>query len=136
MKKAEYNNAYNKANYTGVSFRLSNSEEADLIRWIRNQENAKAYICSLVRADMAKQKKADQARKVKDARADQKKSFELMEAFYDSHYTISYSDSYEEALMACMNMNIASCVGPVIVVERGFDQDLNCYYGTIRECFA
>ena len=136
MKKAEYNNAYNKANYTGVSFRLSNSEEADLIRWIRSQENAKSYICTLVRADMAKQKKAEYNRMVKEARADQKKSFEIMEALYDDHFTIGYSDSYEEAMTACGNMTIASCVGPVIVVERGFDQDLNCYYGTIRECFA
>lgn len=136
MKKAEYNNAYNKANYTGVSFRLSNSEEADLIRWIRSQENAKSYICTLVRADMAKQKNAEYTRMVKYARADQKRSYEIMEAIYDDHYTIGYSDSYDEALMVCANKAFTSCIGPVILVERGYDQDLNCYYGTIRECLA
>ena len=57
MNKQEYNNQYNRSAYTGISFRLSNKSEQEVIDWIRSQENAKEYICSLIVKDMKRRKK-------------------------------------------------------------------------------
>lgn len=50
--KIAYNNAFNKENYKGISFRLSYSSESELIEWLDNFDNKKDYIISLIRKDM------------------------------------------------------------------------------------
>ena len=135
MNKQEYNNQYNRASYTGISFRLSNRTESDLIDWIRSQDNAKDYICSLVMKDMIKQKKHARLVRNLEAKANQVKDFEVMEDLpYHDHYSIKYTDSFIDALttVAHYSSDQHAQHGPLSIVERGYDKDLNCYYGVRR----
>jgi hypothetical protein len=58
-KKLEYNNTYNRNNYRSFSVRFNNKTETDIIEWLEKKEFVKAYLTSLIKADMeAEEKKA------------------------------------------------------------------------------
>ena len=131
MNKQEYNNSYNKNNYTGISFRLSNTNEKDLIRWLESQENTKGYIVSLIRADMDKRQK--QQRKLENAYHEMGRDlpYEVLEDLpYNDHHSVAYAGSLLEALKRLEEFTSSSDpMGRVSIIERDFDRDLNCAYG-------
>ena len=51
-KKLEYNNTYNRNNYSSFSVRFNNKSETDIIEWLEKKEFIKAYLTDLIRADM------------------------------------------------------------------------------------
>ena len=55
--KLEYNNTYNRNNYRSFSVRFNNKSETELIEWLEKQDSIKAYLTSLIQADMKKQAK-------------------------------------------------------------------------------
>lgn len=58
-KKLEYNNTYNRNNYRSFSVRFNNKTETEIIEWLEKKELVKAYLTSLIKADMeAEEKKA------------------------------------------------------------------------------
>lgn len=132
MNKQEYNNQYNRSAYTGISIRLSNRSEKDLIDWLKSRDDMKGYITSLVRKDMKKQLRYER-RRLNDLYGIQKeKTYEVIEGLpYFDHYSILYTDSIIEALTALAHYSSEKEAqhGPLAIIKRGYDADLNCYYG-------
>ena len=132
MNKQEYNNQYNRSSYTGISFRLNNRTEGELIDWIRSQDNAKDYICTLVLKDMKRKKKAEREMKNRENLFHQQLTWEVLEDLpYNDHYAVGYTSSFLEAVTILSHYS-ESHTGPLGIVERGYDHDLNCYYGVRR----
>ena len=132
MNKQEYNNQYNRAAYTGISFRLSNRAEGELIDWIRSQDNAKEYICSLIIRDMKRRKKAEREMRNRENLYNQQFTWEVLEDLpYNDHYAVGYTNSFLEAV-TILSHHSESQTGPLGIIERGYDYDLNCYYGIRR----
>lgn len=63
-KKLAYNNAYNRENYRSFSIRFGKDSEKKIIKWLEKQPSIKAYVTSLVQADMDAQKEAAKAKKI------------------------------------------------------------------------
>ena len=59
-KKLEYNNTYNRNNYRSFSVRFNNKTETDIIEWLEKKEFVKAYLTSLIKADMEAEKKKEE----------------------------------------------------------------------------
>ena len=57
-----YNNAYNKANYKGISIRLNAKTESDIIKWLA-EKDTKATIVQLIRKEMRLEKRRERERK-------------------------------------------------------------------------
>ena len=60
-----YNNAYNKANYKGISIRLNAKTEADIIDWLSGKDT-KACLVQLIRKEMRLEKRRERERMKKD----------------------------------------------------------------------
>lgn len=129
--KAKYNNEYNSKNYTGISIRLSNKEDADVIEFLRSSDlNTKALICKLVRTEMKRRqtKKGwhmnNGDRKIhKDYK---KYPFEVVELLaFNDRYTVGFASTYEAAqdlLFTYQQRNQEA--GPMAVYHRFYDPDL------------
>ena len=50
--RMKYNNEYNKEHYQTVSFRLSYDKESDVIEFLDNFKNRKAFFVALIRKEM------------------------------------------------------------------------------------
>ena len=75
-KKLEYNNTYNRNNYRSFSVRFNNKTETEIIEWLEKKEFVKAYLTSLIKADMeAEEKKATKkaAKKTAEKKTAEKK---------------------------------------------------------------
>lgn len=132
MNKQEYNNQYNRSAYTGISFRLSNRSEQELIDWIRSQDNVKDYICSLISKDMKRRKKQEREERNRQNLFNQQLTWEVLEDLpYNDHYAVGYTNSFLEAV-TILSHHSESHTGPLGIVERSYDNDLNCYYGVRR----
>lgn len=132
MNKQEYNIQYNRSAYTGISFRLSNRSEQELIDWIRSQDNAKEYICGLISKDMKRRKKQDREARNRQNLFNQQFTWEVLEDLpYNDHYAIGCTNSFLEAVTMVAHA-AESHTGPLGIVERGYDTDLNCHYGVRR----
>ena len=135
MNKMEYNNAYNKQNYTGISFRLNSRTESDLICWIRQQENTKEYICDLIRKDIKRQSKRIRQERNEANKANQALTYEVLEDLpFNDHYAAGYTDSIIEAMKILASYSHSKDCGPLSIVERGYDPDIKCRYG-IRKSY-
>lgn len=135
MNKQEYNNQYNRNAYTGISFRLSNRTESEMIDWIRSQDNAKEYICSLISKDMKRKKKAEREMRNRENLYNQQFTWEVLEDLpYNDHCSLIYTNSFMEAVSELYNyqQRVHPTLGPIGIIERGYDKELNCYYGVRR----
>lgn len=60
--RIKYNNAFNRANYKGISIRLNLKSEADIIDWL-SEKDTKATIVQLIRKEMRLEKRRERERK-------------------------------------------------------------------------
>lgn len=131
FNKTAYNNEYNAKNYTGISIRLSNTADADVIDFLRSSDlNTKALICKLVRTEM----KRRQTRKGwhmnngdrKIHKDYQKYPYEVVELLaYNDRYTVGFASSYEAAQDLLFNYQQRNQeAGPLAVYHRFYDPDL------------
>jgi len=130
--KIAYNNAYNAKNYTGISIRLHNTDDADVIDFLRSSDlNTKALICKLVRTEMKRRqtKKGwhmnNGDRKI---HADyQRYPFEIIEGLaYGDKYTVGFAATYEAAQDLVYNYQARNAeAGPLVIYHRFFDDHTN-----------
>lgn len=132
-KKQIYNNAYNKANYTGVSFRINNVTEKDIKEMLDMQENLKAYICKLIRGDIKRQKQLQ--RRVLLNPGDRqiykdinKYCFEVTEDLpFDNHYIVGFAEDIENAQILLGEFAARTPQhGKLRILFRWYDTDLKC----------
>lgn len=71
--KLQYNNNYNRTNYRSFSVRFSVNSEEDIISFLEKKDGVKAYIRSLIEADMKKNKGAKKSAKAVKKPASKKK---------------------------------------------------------------
>ena len=131
FNKTTYNNAYNKQNYIGVSFRINRTTEKDVADALKAVDNIKAYICKLIRADVKKkQRRAGWAmnRGDKKVHADFKRyPFEVVELLaFNDRYTVGFAEDLDaaHAMLAHYQARNQEC-GPLAVYHRFHDPDLN-----------
>lgn len=128
FNKTAYNNEYNAKNYTGISIRLSNTADADVIDFLRSSDlNTKALICKLVRTEM----KRRQTRKGwhmnngdRKIHSDYKRyPFEIIEGLaYGDKYTVGFAATYDAAQDLVYNYQARNAeAGPLAIYHRFFD---------------
>ena len=132
-KKQLYNNAYNKANYTGISFRINNTTEHDIKEMLDMQDNLKAYICKLIRGDIKRQKQMQ--RRVLLNNGDRKVyedidkyCFEVTEDLpFDNHYIVGFAEDIENAQILLGEFAARTPQhGKLRILFRWHDKELNC----------
>jgi len=133
-KRAAYNNAFNRDNYTGVSFRLNNRTEQDVIDVLKSAGSVKAYIVKLIRTDQ-RRRDARNGRVFNngDRRMHEnidKYPFEVVEFIRgNDRYTVGFADCIENAqAMLSTYASRQQNAGPLKIYERRQDPDLNCVY--------
>ena len=123
--KQKYNDAYNRANYTGISFRLSNSQDVDVLSALKRCDNLKAYICRLVREDLQKQRKLVFNPADRRLQMDyQKYPFEVLEDLpYGDRYSVGFAEDLDNALimMGEYSRRQKGC-GKLHVLHREYDE--------------
>ena len=126
--KSAYNNAYNAKNYTGISIRLSNKEDADVIEFLRSSDlNTKALICKLVRTEM-KRRQTKKGWHMNNGDRNIHKDyrrypFEVIEGLaYGDKYTVGFAASYEAAQDLLYNYQSRTPeAGPLAIYNRFYD---------------
>lgn len=130
-KKMIYNNAYNKANYTGISFRLNSTSDAEVLAMLKAQDNLKAYICKLVMADIRqKERKKGRVMNRGDRRIhDNIKTYpyEIIEELPNGdRYSVGFCDDMNNAvLMIAEYAARREVTGPLHILQRSYDPDLH-----------
>lgn len=131
-KKMAYNNAYNKTNYTGVSFRLNNTSDAEVLAMLKAQDNLKAYICTLVMADI-RQKERRKGRVMN--RGDRRihdniklYPYEIIEELPNGdRFSVGFCDDMNNAvLMIAEYAARVPVTGPLHILQRSYDPDMRC----------
>lgn len=131
-KKMIYNNAYNKANYTGISFRLNSTSDADVLAMLKAQDNLKAYICKLVMADIRqKERKKGRVMNRGDRRIHDNIKlypYEIIEELPNGdRYSVGFCDDMNNALLMVAEYAARRDVtGPLHILQRSYDHDLKC----------
>lgn len=129
VKKQRYNNAYNKANYTGVSFRLNSRTEQDVIDALKNVENMKEYLVKLIRADQKRRNtKAGRVFNNGDRKTHvnvSKYPFEVIEyPANNDRYTVGFADCFDNAqAMLATYASRQKNAGPLKILQRSVDVD-------------
>lgn len=132
--KAEYNKAYNKERYAGISFRINKETEKDIAEALKGQRNIKEYICKLIRADVKRQRRRkgwamnNGDRKI---HADvQRYPFEVIEFLANNdRYTIGFTQSLDAAeSMLAWYVSHNEDAGPVSIYCRKYDERLHAPY--------
>lgn len=127
--KKAYNNAYNKENYLGVSFRINRTTEKDIADALKDVSNMKEYICRLIRADARKrQRRAGWTLN----RGDQKTHrdcgrfpFEVIEMVgFNDRYTVGFAEDLDAAnLLLSYYAQKNEAAGPLAIYHRFYDKD-------------
>ena len=131
-KKQAYNNAYNKTNYTGVSFRLNNTSDAEVLAMLKSQDNLKAYICKLVMSDIRqKERKKGRVMNRGDRRIHDNIKlypYEIIEELPNGdRYSVGFCDDMQNAmLMIAEYAARREVTGPLHILQRSYDPDLHC----------
>lgn len=132
-KKQIYNNAYNKAKYTGISFRINNVTEKDIKEMLDLQDNLKAYICKLIRGDIKRQKQLQRRVLLNPGErklyADVGKyCFEVTEDLpFDDHYIVGFAEDVENVQMLMGEFAARNPQhGKLRILYRWHDKELNC----------
>lgn len=133
--RTAYNNAYNKANYIGVSFRLDKVNDMDVLQMLQMQSNSKAYICKLVRTDIKRQKarhKRIMNNGDRKLHADYKSyPFEVIEDLpFNDRYIVGFAEDLENAVLLrdAYAQRENGTNGHLHIMQRGYDPDLNTIY--------
>lgn len=128
FNKTAYNNEYNAKNYTGISIRLSNTADADVIDFLRSSDlNTKALICKLVRTEMKRrQTKKGWHMNNGDRKIHmdyQRYPFEVIEGLaYGDKYTVGFAASYDAAQDLLYNYQSRNTeAGPLAIYNRFYD---------------
>lgn len=131
-KKMAYNNAYNKTNYTGVSFRLNNTSDAEVLAMLKAQANLKAYICKLVMADIRqKERKKGRVMNRGDRRIHDNIKlypYEIIEELPNGdRFSVGFCDDMNNAvLMIAEYAARVPVTGPLHILQRSYDPDMRC----------
>lgn len=131
-KKMAYNNAYNKTNYTGVSFRLNNTSDAEVLAMLKAQDNLKAYLCRLVMADIRqKERKKGRVMNRGDRRIHDNIKlypYEIIEELPNGdRFSVGFCDDMNNAvLMIAEYAARVPVTGPLHILQRSYDPDMRC----------
>ena len=130
--KMDYNNAYNKENYTGISFRLKSTSDAEVLAMLKAQDNLKAYICKLVMADIRqKERKKGRVMNRGDRRIHDNIKlypYEIIEELPNGdRYSVGFCDDMQNAmLMIAEYAARREVTGPLHILQRSYDPDMRC----------
>lgn len=133
FNKTEYNNAYNKANYLGVSFRINRTTEKDIADALKDVENIKAYICKLIRADVRKkQRRAGWQMNRGDLKIHKdygRYPFEVVEMVgCNDRYTVGFAEDLDAAnLMLSYYAQRNENAGPLAIYHRFYDDHVGAH---------
>lgn len=133
--KQAYNNEYNKRTYTGISIRLNNQADADVLDFLQKEnENTKALICKLIRTEI-KRRRARKGWQLNNGdrklHADIKRyPFEVIELLaFNDRYTVGFAASIEGAQDLVYYYQARNeAAGPLAIYERRYDPDLHTRY--------
>lgn len=120
FNKNKYSAEYNKKNYTGISFRLNNETEADLIDFL-NHRNTKQYITDLIRKDIRKDSRRRFVIKGSGYAHNHIDEYplEVLEELPGDHYSIGYVETLDDAALLIMNYcERATPAGVISVIHR------------------
>ena len=131
--KRQYNDAYNKANYSTVSFRINKKDDKKILEHLKAQPKLKEYICSLILKDIQRyERKTGYVRSKADRKAHlnyQKYSFEVIECVgINDRYTVGFAESYEAAqALAISYISQHQTAGPLTIYQRFYDDTVKAH---------
>ena len=131
--KQKYNDAYNKANYSTVSFRINKKDDKKILEHLKAQPKLKEYICSLILKDIQRyERKTGYVRSKADRKAHlnyQKYSFEVIECVgINDRYTVGFAESYEAAqALAISYISQHQTAGPLTIYQRFYDDTVKAH---------
>lgn len=126
--KSEYTKEYNKKKYTSISIRLNNEQDADLIKWLREQENLTEFLRRMLRSDMkASQRKHRWHKRGSSYEHDHIKGFpyEVLESLPNNdYYSIGYTRTMDDAALIIINYCAVKGTpdGELFIAERSVEK--------------
>lgn len=133
FNKQSYNDAYNKAKYSTVSFRINKKDDQKILEHLKAQPKLKEYICGLIIKDMQRlERRSGYVRSKADRKAHlnyQKYEYEVIEAIgINDRYTVGFAESYEAAqALAISYIGQHQTTGPLTIYQRFYDDTVKAH---------
>lgn len=128
FNKQAYNNEYNKKTYTGISFRLNNVTDKDILDCLKQSEgNMKEYICKLIRSDIKTRERRRGIKMNRSGRPEnldwQRWPFEIIEFTNgNDRYTVGFAAGIEQARsVALHHVETHPDAGATMIYQRTYD---------------
>lgn len=132
--KQKYNDAYNKAKYINISFRISRDKDKHIMEMLSRQENVKAYICDLITKDIKRfERRTGFVRNRGDRSVHlnySKYPYEVIEWINDiDRYTVGFAENMDAAVTMAVGYSSARdrAHGPLRIYERDYDDYIKAY---------